>query len=135
MEAQGLVIVGHGVRVRDHRRRDDLALVAQGVGGHAAFVVDRQDVLPVGYLAGVQRHDGALRSEGILHAAAVVGHGIEQLVAVTDHHLLNRLVGARALGGIGDSHARLFLHGGPVLGADLVYHRRPKLELLGVLSR
>ena len=75
-----------------------------------------------------------MRGQRVLHAAAVVGHGIEQLVAIADDHLLDAFVGPGALGRISDLDAGLGFHGFPVLAPDLVDSSRPQPKGIGGLS-
>ncbi len=101
----------------------------------AAFVVNRKDVLPVRDLRNIQFHHGFLRSKRILHAAAIVGHGVIELVPIPHDHLLNGFIGPGTLGIIGDADACLGLHGAPIFRTDLGNPDGPKLQGLGCEGR
>ena len=98
----------------------------------ADFLFELQDIFKIGNLAGIERHDGLLRGQSIFHAAAIIGQGIEQPVAVSDHHLLDGFVGPGALGCNGQFDAGLGRHGVPVPATDLGDTGRPKLQILSL---
>lgn len=129
------VVEGKAVGVRDIGHRDDLPVIADRVGGHAALLVARQDVRPVRDLRGIERDDRALARQRILHAAAIVGHGVVKRVAIAHDHLLDRLVRAGGFGDGVDADPGLPFHVGPILRTDLGDARRPELERLLRASR